>query len=249
MRTYLSLIIFLGLFSQLPAQENLAQKAQEHIYKGYSLNIKSEWDKGLKLFEQAFQASQEGAEVAYQWTLAQYGYIGYCKNTEKCGDLLSIIETAQKRLKKLIKTKGESSPYSALMGGLIAMEIEMKPAQMMFLGPKCSSYINESVEFDAKNPRAWVEKGNLRYHAPGIFGGDMEEAIECFKKAIQLFEQDADLRKYSWQYLHALAWLGKAYEEEGETDLAIKTYRHALEMEPSFSWVKKELLPQALSTR
>lgn len=215
-------------------------------YQGYISGNESQWSEGIDLLKSALKNNPGNHELAYEYLLAEYGKIGFCNTTNTCGDLVDLIEDSQKLLKKIVKEKGESSQYSALMGGLIAMEIEQKPAQMMFLGPKCSSHISESVDMDSQNPTAWVEKGNLKYHAPRLFGGDMEEAIECFKKAISLYEAKPALRANSWQYLHALAWLGKAYEEEDEREKAKQAYEKALKVAPNFLWVKKELLPDLL---
>lgn len=246
MKFYLSFIFSFLLCTSIYAQQKPWEKGKAAAYQGYISGNESQWSAGIDLLKSALNNNPGNHELAYEYLLAEYGKIGFCNTTRTCGDLIDLIDDSQKRLKKIIKEKGESSRYSALMGGLIAMEIEQKPAQMMFLGPKCSSYISESVEMDTKNPTAWVEKGNLKYHAPRLFGGDMEEAIECFEKAISLYEADPSLKANSWLYLHSLAWLGKAYEEEDERDKARQTFEKALRVEPNFLWVKKELLPELL---
>ena len=246
MKSYLSLIFSILLSITLYAQESPLQAGKVRAYQGYISGNESQWSEGISTLKSALQKDPNNRQLAYEYLVAEYGKIGFCNTTGDCGDLVDLIEDSQKLLKKLMKEKGNSSQYSALMGGLIAMEIEQKPAQMMFLGPKCSSYISESVDMNTKNPTAWVEKGNLKYHAPRLFGGDMEEAIECFQKAISLYEANPSLKANSWQYLHALAWLGKAYEEEDEYGKAKQTFEKALRVEPNFLWVKNELLPELL---
>lgn len=246
MKSYLSLLFFILLNVGIQAQQAGLEAGKEQTYQGYVSGDEKAWTKGVSMLKSALDQNPADTELAYEYLVAEYGKIGYCNTTNSCGDLVPQIEDSQKRLKKLVKEEGEASRYSALMGGLLAMEIEQKPAQMMFLGPKCSSYISESVDMDTKNPTAWVEKGNLKFHAPRLFGGDMEEAIACFQKAILLYESNPSLKANSWQYLHALAWLGKAYEEEDEWGKARQTFEKALRVEPDFLWVKNELLPELL---
>jgi tetratricopeptide (TPR) repeat protein len=236
--------LLIVLFSHLAfSQSHLLDSAQRQIYKGYVSSSLSDWQEGIRLMEKIRKTRSDDFELSYQLGLAYYGLIGYCNSTKNCTDLLQKIEQAQELVKKLLQKYPESSSYSALMGGLIAMEIEQKPTQMIFLGPTCTRYINESVSKAPENPIAWVEKGNLRYHSPGIFGGDRKEAIACFERAINLFDKYPSLKKNSWQYLHAWAWLGKAYLEEGKQEEARKVFQKVLKIEPDFLWVKNELLP------
>lgn len=225
------------------AQSNVISKAKSLIYTGYIHNNSQDWTAGIALLEKARQTYPNDQEIAYQLSLAYYGMIGACRSLATCEKLLEKIKTAQGFVKKLLTQNNTSSRYSALMGGLLAMEIEEKPAQMIFLGPRCSNYINKSIEYDKRNPIAWVEKGNLLYHSPMVFGGDTKKAIASFEKAIKLFEEFPNLKNENWQYLHAWVWLGLAYQDEGRVAEAKATFEQVLKLEPEFLWVKEVLIP------
>ena len=54
-----------------------------------------------------------------------------------------------------------------------------------------------------------------------------------------------DLLGHVGDYLDALAFQGQAYVKNGDTGKAIAAYEKALKAEPSFSWVRDNLLPAA----
>ncbi|MEL6257031.1 MAG: hypothetical protein AAFR87_33865, partial [Bacteroidota bacterium] len=115
MKTYLSLIFILLLRISLPAQGNLINDGKARAYQGYISGNKSHWSAGIASLKTALRNNPSNHELAYEYLLAEYGKIGYCNTTGDCGDLVSLIEDSQKILKKLMKEKGESSKYSALM--------------------------------------------------------------------------------------------------------------------------------------
>lgn len=75
-----------------------------------------------------------------------------------------------------------------------------------------------------------------------MFGGNISEAIHCYKKGVKLYEKKPGDHKNEWQYINALAWLGNAYAKNEQYDKALKTYEKALEVEPGFNWVKYDLM-------
>ena len=249
MKRCLLVSLLLLLTSFLVGQNQLGVQARALIYNGYIYNQSSNWNKGLSNFKAAFSKDNKDMKLLYEYALAEYGMIGYCLASKSCKDIDNRIEEAIKHVKQILDQDEDNSPAQALMGGLLAMKIGQSPAKAIFIGPKSSSFIDDAVESDPNNPSAWVEMGNMRFHAPSLFGGDMKEAIECFKKAIELFERTPSRKKTSWLYLHAYAWLGKAYEELEEYDKAKSTYRRILEIEPRFQWVKQELVPQLAAKR
>lgn len=219
-----------------------AQGLKEGVYACYIQNQGTKWAELLdRNFEQAASLGEQ-----FELIEAQYGYIGYCLAKERHKEADKYIYKTQKQLKGILKDHPENARASALYGALLAMEIGRFPAKAMYLGPRSSSYIEKSKELDPNEPVAWVEQGNFRYHAPGLFGGDKQKALEAFQKAVSLFEARPTRQKNNWMYLHALVWLAKSQEELGQRSRAIATYRKALAFEPEFAWVKDELLPEAL---
>ncbi|MFC2161934.1 tetratricopeptide repeat protein, partial [Acidobacteriota bacterium] len=57
------------------------------------------------------------------------------------------------------------------------------------------------------------------------------EAIEVFKHNVNLYPNEA----------RAHVYLGLAYEIKGETALAVKHIKKAVEIDPSWTWVKTKL--------
>lgn len=215
----------------------------EKVYAGYCQNNATPWREGLKQLSIRCEANPANARCLFEWVLGEYGFIGFAITAEQTLGMDARIDRALANAALLEKNPEYASSAAAMAGGLIAMKIMIKPIRAIGLGGKSEKALKRGIAIDAQNPVAWVEMGNLKFHAPGIFGGSTEEAIECFEKAISLFDQKPALRNQNWQYLHAFAWLGKAYEETGQKAQAKAVYERALAYEPAFTWVKNELLP------
>ncbi|MCI4668370.1 MAG: tetratricopeptide repeat protein [Bacteroidia bacterium] len=235
------ILLFVILFASGLGTQAEAQQLRKEVYNCYINDLGGKWSNILTVeFAKAKDLDQK-----FEIIEASYGYIGYCmaKNKDKEAD--KYIYRTQKQLKEVLKTYPANAKAHALYGALLAMEIGRFPAKSMYLGPKSSSYIEKSKKLDPREPVAWVEQGNFRFHAPALFGGDKKKALNAFQQAVNLFEANPASMENNWMYLHALVWLGKSYNETGQPQKAITTYRKALSYEPGFLWVKNELLPEA----
>lgn len=225
-----------------PHQESITLDAKATIFKAYCTNDRDAWTTGLASLNEAWEAHPEEGKYLFDLIQSEYGYIGYRLSIDEDG-----VDDDIERLIDLTKELGEFEDYrshsEAYRGAFFALKIGIKPIRALSLGPKSEKALKRAVEINPNNPQAWVEMGNMRYHAPGLFGGSAAKAIECFSIAIDLYDQDPGLRENNWQYLHAICWMGLAYEVEDDYESAKECYKKALRFAPDFFWAKEELLP------
>ncbi|MDX2246304.1 MAG: hypothetical protein SF052_05990 [Bacteroidia bacterium] len=232
----------MSLFSILPAQNDPLIFARKSVYEGYLTGKAIYWETGIK--QMILQVDNTPTfRTKLELAKALYGKIGFeisRKEEEAAG---KVADQVLKLLEPMVEENDKSAEAHAILGSVYALKIAMSPAKALLLGPKSASHLEEAVSLNPENPVAWCELGNMRLHAPGLFGGDVEKAIDCFSKAVRLFEKKQE--PYHWQYLHALVWLGKAYEAKAEWGKAYEAYQYALSKEPGLRWVREELLPEA----
>ena len=79
-----------------------------------------------------------------------------------------------------------------------------------------------------------------------MFGGSKEKGLQGFQRAAELFAQEDPVNPIHpvWGHSRTYAWLGIAYQDRGELELARAAFEKALEINPGFGWVKYVLLPE-----
>ncbi len=131
--------------------------------------------------------------------------------------------------------------------------IKIKSAIEQFNSAELDSEVHQCFEhakkLDPGNPRIYYSLGILNYFQPKIYGGDIEVAKENFAKAIELYSIYKPKYKVypDWGFDETYAWLGKIASDQGNIKLAKKYYKKALDVNPDFDWVKKDLLPNLIS--
>lgn len=219
----------------------VAQTPRQKIYQAYLTSNQPLWEQGIAELETRYKQTSDPGTL-FELTTATYGLVGVCV-AKKCGKEEALIAKTDNLLAEIFKKYPGSAWGLAIQGGLYGMKIAISKASAVYYGPKSTTALDNAIKYDPSCPYGWVERGNAKYHSPQIVGGDKYEAIRCYKKAIELFDQKPADRAQNWVYLHSLAWLGKAYEATGQPTLARQTYERALAAEPNFTWVRDELLP------
>ncbi|MFO7864410.1 MAG: tetratricopeptide repeat protein [Salinivirgaceae bacterium] len=210
------------------------------VYSAYVYSNIVSWEHTVQ--EAAVQSEIISNDEKYRLALSYYGLIGAFLGKEEKGRAEVYLKKATHLTKSLVDADENDSRYLALRGALLGFEIALSSYKAMYLGPQSLNYINEAIEKNPENPTAWIEYGNALYYMPKFVGGDRQEAIQAYKKAIRLYE--AENTDNCWLYLNSLAVLGQWYENSQQYYLALEHYRKALRVAPDFEWVKKELLPQ-----
>lgn len=230
----------------LIAQDSTLLRAREHIYQGYITGEYNHWKSGLSILNTLNNRFRgKNSTVLYELAVAQYGLIGYHLANDQEDKVNLLIKQCERNGNKLLDFKETAAAAHALLGGLMGIKMDISPAKALFIGPQSMTHIEKSTKLGPQNPAAWLETANMRLHSPALFGGSTDEAIKCYKKSINYFNQQTDKERRCWLYLHAQAWLGKAYEKKGQYQQAITTYENALAYEANFGWIKDELLPAA----
>lgn len=225
--------------SSLKAQNNNLKKM---AYKAYLTNSVKMWKSIEAKARQQYEANRDNFQLLLQLTNIQYGLLNACVANENKVVHEKYLQRAEKNVDTLLHYNSKWSAAHALKAGLLSSEMAFNPAKGMILGPKNQKHIEKALKYNKSEPLAWIQKGSTKLHSPKMFGGDTEEAINAYKKAIKLFEKDSSAYKDNWQYINSLAWLGYAYSKEEEYEKAIKIYQKALRIEPEFNWVKYNLM-------
>jgi tetratricopeptide (TPR) repeat protein len=220
-------------------------KVDQLLYQAYLQRSKSLWITALQT--QQAESKKAPTDFEKQLTLAQV-YSSVLNGSMALPDeefFDAHVDDAKKLTKKLLDQNQKSGVAAAILSGIYGNEMGYSPMKGMMLGSKSSSLAEKATVLEPTSPWVWRIYANNKFYTPEAFGGDIAEAIKALEKSVMLFESDPKNLSQNWMYIDALAFLGQAYQKNGEQAKAIAVYEKALTVEPNFSWVKKVLLPAA----
>ena len=236
-------IWLISLFLICTATISIGQNAyREPIYLAYVQGDMSRWEAIIRLMEERsddFSDEERKELISYY-----YGYISFLLETDQKDKVQDYIIKGEKHLNALLKSAPNDVTALAYKGSFIGFRIGTNKFKALTLGNESISYINRAYKLDSQNVQAILDKGNLLYHMPGIFGGDKKEAVRLYEKAVLRMEKHQNL-KQNWLYLNVLTTIARHYEEEKQWQKAVQIYEKILQQEPEFSWVKDTLYPAA----
>lgn len=227
------------------AMQAPAQDYQERIYSSFLQGRMDLWKGTMEEMERKASAGKD-LTLLYELTEVQYGYIGYCLSVKQKKEAERILILAEEQAMRLLEENFRLSRVYSLLGAFYGFRVSLQPVRAPYFGKKSEEANSEALRLDPEEPQAWLEKGNIAFYKPAIFGGSKTEAVPYYEKAVSLYEASPERSVRNWVYLNCLAGLGIAYEETGRHEEAGEVYRKLLRMEPGFKWVRDELYPQFL---
>lgn len=148
-------------------------------------------------------------------------------------------------LEQSIKLKPMPESY-AVLASIISRQIEHDPKKSAdhILDAQAATMAGLNMD-DSRNPRAWLMNGIAAFYTMQAHGGGFVPAEKLLRRAISFFEKENVSSPYpSWGHAEAYCWLGQALDKQGRTAEALAAYRKALELEPTYGWVKWVFIPE-----
>jgi tetratricopeptide (TPR) repeat protein len=226
----------------------MAQSYQARIYEAYLQGRMDWWKVTMDQMERQLESGNDFS-LMYELTEAQYGYIAYCLSVKRKKEAESTLEKAERQVEAMLARRGDDPRVYSLQGAFFGFRIQLQPVRAPFYGRKSEAANQKALQTGPEEPQAWMERGNIAYYKPAIFGGSRSEAVPYYEKAVRLFESTPGRTTQNWIYLNCLAGLAQAYEETGEAGKAGDLYRKILRIEPDFKWVRDELYPRYLQNQ
>lgn len=214
---------------------------QNQVYEAYVTGNIPLWERTIRQMEAAY-SRRPVPELLYDILLAQYGLIGYYLGTGQNSNAQRHLEQAEAYVGQLSASRPYSTTALVFQSAFLGFRISLRPLRAVQLGPRSYRLIDQAIEADPAYARGWIEKGNISFYTPSVFGGNKGDAIAHYQKAIQLLEINT-ANNHRWLYLSTLVALANAQKETGDVRGGIQTLEKALRDEPRFSWVRDELLP------
>ncbi|MGB3851929.1 MAG: tetratricopeptide repeat protein [Tunicatimonas sp.] len=241
MKTLVSSIAFIALFA-LPTFAQVSADVQQLFYRGYLTVSKAPWEQAIQKIEQ--DASLDETQKLTAITEAQTGLLVYALANQDEATYNAVADDLEDNLETLLEQDKTDARSLAKMARLNGATMAFNSWKATYLGPKNEKLVDRALKADPESPEAWMQRGGSLLFTPAMFGGDVDESVTAFEKAVRYYEAQPDHTR-NWQYLDALAWLGQAYQKAERPAEAAETFTKALEVEPDFGWVKYKLLPTA----
>jgi len=219
-----------------------AQEYKSEIYQAYMHEKMDHWKDLMTQMEQDFQKTSDPV-LLYDLVEAEYGYTGWLVSVKRKKEAEVILQSAHKHMALLTELGQDNARMYSLKGAFYGFQIMLDPLKAPSLGKSSMEANEKAMELDPEEPQVWLEKANMDYYRPKVFGGSKKRAVPSYEKAVKLFESSPERSYGNWVYMNCLAALGNAYENTRKFSEAGRVYRKILELEPSFKWVRDELYP------
>ena len=224
----------------------LAVNAQDYrpaIYQAYMTEKMDSWKGLMDQMEQEFSQTSDPA-LLYDLLEAEYGYTGWLVSVKRKKEAEELLKSAERHMALLSELGLDNARVYSLKGAFYGFQIMLEPTRAPKLGRLSMEANEKALNLDPEEPQVWLERANMDYYRPVVFGGSKRRAVPSYEKAVELFELSPGRTRENWVYMNCLAGLGIAYENTRKFSEAGKVYRKILELEPSFKWVKEELYPK-----
>lgn len=227
-------LVLLSGFSAFAQKKDLAYY-QCAFFESYKKGDMSPWP-GL-IAEMEKSGSQD---VAWQTEIvkAMYGLVGYQIGLGEKDIARKYVDKADRLLDELLEKNLKNARLHALSGAFYGFKISLAAYKAPFLGPKSLSHIEKAISLEPNNPAGYIEKGNSLMYRPAAFGGDKEEGLALFRKALVLMDARPN-EKCDWQKLLLRTFIVKALYE---TKRGAEAQAFVKQMEKeygSMEWIKQ----------
>jgi len=224
-RNYRIGLVALALaFSASAQTESALEQGLTLLEAGRTSLVEQPLIKARDYFVQLAQQQPSNSTLVYeqaranQYLCESFSARGDKKNAERALD--AAISNVQQALKLDEKSADAHSLLADLYGRKIGFGIGMFAGPKY--GPKVKAENQRAMELDPKNPRVYASLGRQYLEAPKMFGGDLDQAIESFRKSLALDAKSDD----------TYVWLATALRKKGDADGADKALQEALHLSP-----------------
>ena len=227
-------LIMLPVFSAKAQKKDLAYY-QCAFYDSYKSGTMAPWPALIAEMEKSGPQ-----DIAWQTEIvkAMYGLVGYQIGLGEKDVARKYIDKADHLLEKLLEKNPTNAQLHALSGAFYGFKISLATYKAPFLGPKSLSHIEKAISLDPNEPAGYIEKGNSLMYRPAAFGGDKEDGLALFRKALALMDARPN-EKCDWQKLLLRTFIVKAlYETKRNTEA--QAFVKQMEKEyGSMEWIKQ----------
>ena len=238
-------IIALSCMSTKAQNEKITQ-LEEKAYIAYINSSVFMWKQLSKEADFILSDNNSTPKNKIEAIKLKYGLLYSCLSNKDEETYEKHLDKTLEQLELLLDKNSNSSTLHAIAAGIMSVQMGFNPMKGMTLGSQSGIHIGKAISLDSLNAAAWRQHASSKYFTPKMWGGDINIAIESYEYAIDLFEKENNTT--DWIYLDALAWLGIAYEKTDQIEKAREVYEKALEIEPDFTWIKNQLLPNLIKS-
>jgi tetratricopeptide (TPR) repeat protein len=233
-------ILFL-VSSQIILANYSAEERKLIVYNSYVSANMSGWENVIKEMEK-----NRGSltSLANKLELAEYyyGFTAYCLGKNRKDEALKTLKKGIVLCDQIIKQDPKNATAMAFRGAFVAFEISINRLKIIILGRESLKWLNKAIETNPENIQALTDRANAYYHAPSMFGGDINKSLSYYEKALKSLEKN-NLTKNNWQYLNLYVYIANVYLKLDKKEKAKAVYKTALQKEPNFKWAADLLLP------
>lgn len=134
-----------------------------------------------------------------------------------------------------------SSEDHALLGTMLGFSISFSPGEAMVLSAKANKHLQDAIDKNPENMRAYLGMGRNDFYRPVEYGGGLV-AEKHLQKALSLPASSAeDPNAPSWGRDEAFMVLASYYQREDRTQEAILTCKRGLKEFPGHSGIQEIL--------
>ncbi|MGH9432290.1 MAG: tetratricopeptide repeat protein [Terriglobia bacterium] len=231
--TFCAAPIYAGAPLQASPQDLAYQQALQNLNQGASALDLTLLTRARETFQKLAAEHSSDAHDVYQLARVDYYMGSYYEMIAKNKKTFEqAIDDALRNAERAVQLEPDDSNAHALLGDLYGRKIGLGGifAGMKY-GPKGTEQMNQAVKLDPRNPYAYACLGRRYLFAPRAFGGNIQKAIESFKKATELDPT----------YDEGFVWLGIAYKTKGGASSARQDFNQALKIDPQNAQARIEL--------
>lgn len=209
------------------------------IYDAYIVRDMTKWESIV----QSMEASRTVTTVDQKLELVSYyyGVIGYLIGKKQYLHAEQLTNKGEALIDQVLKASPKNATATSYKGSFTGFRVGIKKFKALLLIFDSKKYINKAVEMDPQNVQALIDKGNMYYYAPSVFGGDKKAALTYYLKAAGIMEQKNETSD-NWVYLNTLTMIAFAYTKTENPNAAKQMYAKIMRLEPNITWAKEVLI-------
>ena len=209
------------------------------IYDAFIVRDMTKWESVV----QSMEASHSVTTVDQKLELVSYyyGVIGYLIGKKQYLHAEQLTNKGEALIDQVLHASPKNATATSYKGSFTGFRVGIKKFKALLLIFDSKKYINKAVEMDPQNVQALIDKGNMYYYAPSLFGGDKKAALTYYLKAAGIMEQKNETSD-NWVYLNTLTMIAFAYTKTDNPNAAKQMYVKIMRLEPNITWAKEVLI-------